>query len=162
MLFEVLRSFKDKNGRHPSITANALVANPDFEAIKACDFTAYHYEKLEQTYLRYYGNNQVFDTWKSGIQDRLLYPQFHGREHIGVWEWMNALRSGESQEQLGFENKAVLGLGNRKSATRQKDYTAAFDYVTDEEKYSLIPIIEEGLQLFEETFGFKSKSFVVS
>ena len=160
MLFKVLKSFKDKNGRHPSITANALVANPDFEAIKASNFETYHFEKLEQTYSRYFGNTKVLETWKSGIRDRLLYPQFHGREHIGVWEWMNALQSGEIQEQLGFENKAILGLGNRKSATRQKDYTAAFDYVSEEEKQSLIPIIEEGLQLFEKTFGFKSKSFV--
>jgi hypothetical protein len=159
-LFAVLQSFKDKNGRNPSITANALVANPDFDAIKANHFSCYCYEKIEQTYLRYYGNTKVFDTWKAGIKNRLLYPQFHGREHIGVWEWMNAIRSGETQELQGFENKAILGLGNRKSATRQKDYTAAFDYVTDEEKYSLLPILEDGLQLFEKTFGFPSKSFV--
>lgn len=160
VLFKVLRSFKDKNGRHPSITANALVANPDFEAIKESGFKDYHYEKLEQTYLRYYGNIKVFETWKSGIKDRLLYPQFHGREHVGVWEWMNAIQSGEKQEVLGFQNKAILGLGNRKSASRQKDYTAAFDFVSEEERLNLIPILEEGLQMFEQTYGFKSKSFV--
>lgn len=161
LLFAVLRSHKDKNGRSPSITANALVANPDFDAIKKGDFKTYHYETIAETYKRYYGNDHVFETWKKeGIKERLLYPQFHGREHIGVWEWMHALRSGEAQELAGFENKAILGLGNRKSATRQKDYTAAFDYVSDEEKYSLIPIIEDGLDLFESTFGFKSKSFV--
>ena len=160
-LFAVLRSYTDKNGRNPSVTANALVANPDFDAIKKDNFASYHYEKIEKTYQRYYGNTAVFDTWKNeGIKDRLLYPQFHGREHLGVWEWMYALRSGESQELEGFESKAILGLGNRKSATRQKDYTAAFDYVTDEEKYSLIPILEDGLDLFEKTFGFNSKSFV--
>jgi hypothetical protein len=160
-LFAVLRSFEDKNGRNPSITANALVANPDFDAIKNDNFETYHYEKIEKTYQRYYGNTDVFELWKKeGIEGRLLYPQFHGREHIGVWEWMHALHSGEPQELLGFESKAILGLGNRKSATRQKDYTAAFDYVSDEEKFSLIPILEEGLQLFEGTFGFKSKSFI--
>ncbi|MGL2964116.1 polysaccharide (de)acetylase [Flavobacterium sp. RSB2_4_14] len=159
-LFAVLRSFTDKNGNYPSITANAVVANPNFEAIRDSNFSSYHYEKIEETYLRYYGNTNVFDTWKEGIAGRLLYPQFHGREHIGVWEWMNAIRSGETQEQQGFEHQAILGLGNRKSATRQKDYTAAFDYVTDEEKLSLLPILEDGLQLFEQTFGFKSKSFI--
>jgi len=160
-LFAVLSYFTDKNGRNPSITANALVANPDFDAIKKDNFSTYHYEKIEKTYQRYFGNTNVFDTWKNeGIKNRLLYPQFHGREHIGVWEWMDALRSVEQQEILGFESKAILGLGNRKSATRQKDYTAAFDYVSDEEKYILLPILEDGLQLFEDTFGFKSKSFV--
>lgn len=160
-LFTVLRSFTDKNGRNPCITANALVANPDFDAIKKDNFASYHYEKIADTYQRYYGNIDVFDTWKNeGIKERLLYPQFHGREHIGVWEWMHALRSGESQELAGFESKAILGLGNRKSATRHKDYTAAFDFVSNEEKYSLLPILEDGLDLFEKTFGFRSKTFV--
>ncbi|UPT70026.1 MAG: polysaccharide (de)acetylase [Flavobacterium sp. JAD_PAG50586_2] len=159
-LFAVLRSYTDKNGRNPCITANALVANPDFDTIKKNNFESYHYERIEKTYQRYYGNTNVFDTWiNEGIKERLLYPQFHGREHIGVWEWMSALRSGEVQELSGFESKAILGLGNRKSATRQKDYTAAFDYISDEEKYSLLPILEDGLNLFEETYGFRSKSF---
>lgn len=160
LLFNVLTSFKDKNGRNPSITANALVANPDFGAIQESGLKTYHFEKIESTYKRYYGDIKVFETWKKGIAEKWLYPQFHGREHIGVWEWMNAIRSEEKQEILGFQNKAILGLGNRKSASRQKDYTAAFDYVSDEEKYSLFPILEEGLDLFESTFGFKSKSFV--
>jgi len=30
-LFHVLSSFKDRKGNHPVITANALIANPDFE-----------------------------------------------------------------------------------------------------------------------------------
>jgi len=158
-LFEVLKCFKDINGRHPSVTANALVTNPNFDLIKENSFTTFEFEMLENTYQRYYGDAKIFGTWDEGIQERLLYPQFHGREHLGVWEWMNALRSEERQEQLGFEYKAILGLGNRKSSTRQKDYTAAFDYVSDEEKNSLIGIIEEGLDLFENTYGFPSKSF---
>jgi hypothetical protein len=159
-LFRVLKSFKDKNGNHPSITANALVTNPDFDKIRESGYQEYHYEKIDKTYERYFGSNAVFEKWNEGIKERLLYPQFHGREHIGVWEWMNAIRSGEKQEKLGFENRAILGLGNRKSLNRKKDYTAAFDFISEEERLGLIPIIEEGLELFEDTFGFKSKSFV--
>ena len=159
-LFTVLTAFKDINGNHPSFTANALVANPDFDKIRESNFKEYHYEKIDKTYERYFGSNTVFDKWKIGINERLLYPQFHGREHIGVWEWMKSIQSKEKQELLGFDNQAVLGLGNRKSLNRRKDYTAAFDYVSEEERLSLIPILEDGLQLFEDTFGFKSKSFV--
>lgn len=159
-LFTLLQSFKDKNGNHPSITANSVVANPDFHKIKASDFKEYHYEKINVTYERYFGSNDVFKKWQDGINDRLLYPQFHAREHLGVWEWMKAIQFDEAQEKIGFDKRAILGLGNRKSLNRQKDYTAAFDFVSQEEMNSLVPIIEEGLELFEETFGFKSKSFV--
>src|SRR5690554_3899588 len=37
-LFDVLSSFKDGNGNHPIITANTIVANPDFEKIRENDF----------------------------------------------------------------------------------------------------------------------------
>ncbi len=159
-LYATLTHFKDINGNFPSITANALVANPDFDKIKASNFKEYHFEKIEKTYDRYFGNQDVFNKWKEGIENRLLYPQFHGREHIGVWEWMNALQSQDEQELICFENKAIVGSGVRKSLNRQKDYTAAYDYVTEEEKLSLLPILKEGMELFEQTFGFKSKSFV--
>ena len=33
LLFVVLSSFKDKKGNHPVITANTVIANPDFENI---------------------------------------------------------------------------------------------------------------------------------
>lgn len=159
-LFNVLTSFIDKNGNYPSITANSVLTNPDFDKIRAADLKEYHFEKIDKTYKRYYGDTAVLDKWKEGIKDRLLYPQFHGREHLGVWEWMAAINADEKQEQLGFDYGCILGLGNRKSLNRQKDYTAAFDFVSEEERLSLIPILEEGLLLFEEIFGFKSKSFV--
>jgi len=43
LLFETLSLFKDRNGAHPVITANAVVANPDFISIKSCGKKEYHY-----------------------------------------------------------------------------------------------------------------------
>ena len=37
-LFDVLQSVKDKNGNHPVITANCVVANPVFDKIKESNF----------------------------------------------------------------------------------------------------------------------------
>ncbi|MDZ7634132.1 MAG: hypothetical protein U5L72_06700 [Bacteroidales bacterium] len=36
-----------------SITANTLLANPDFEKIRETDFAKYHYEIFTDTYKRY-------------------------------------------------------------------------------------------------------------
>src|SRR5512135_3417047 len=42
LLFNLLHSFKDKEGNPPVITANCVVANPDFERIKADNYSNYH------------------------------------------------------------------------------------------------------------------------
>lgn len=48
-LFEVCDSFKDINGRPVVITANAVVANPDFQKIKESGFSTYFYEPITTT-----------------------------------------------------------------------------------------------------------------
>ncbi len=46
LLFGLLASVKDKNDKPAVITANCVVANPDFEKIKKDDFLKYHYELI--------------------------------------------------------------------------------------------------------------------
>ena len=40
-LFDTLMSFKDINGNSPKITANTIVANPDFDKIRESNFEEY-------------------------------------------------------------------------------------------------------------------------
>jgi hypothetical protein len=162
-LFHVLSSFKDNKGNHPVITANALVANPDFEKIKASNFSEYSFELISETYNSYESNSKTLQTWKDvGISKKLLWPQFHGREHLNPMEWMKSLQSKNEQEILGFENKALLGIGNRLVSKRSNEYMAAFDFEDADEMNQIHQITKEGIDLFEQTFGFKSKSFVAS
>ncbi|MEZ4841523.1 MAG: hypothetical protein R2821_08445 [Flavobacteriaceae bacterium] len=48
-LFEVLASFKDSKGNHPVITANTIMANPDFKKIREREFKEYYYELFTDT-----------------------------------------------------------------------------------------------------------------
>ena len=159
-LFEVLSSFKDINGNNLCITANTIVANPDFQKIKANNFSQYEYELFTETYKRY-GEDKVFKLWQEeGIKEHLLYPQFHGREHINPHEWMNVLRHGSKSEIMAFDNEVLLGLDNPEGSKRHLNYTSAFNYESEEEKASFRGIIEEGIKHFNNIFGFQSKSFV--
>ena len=54
-LFEVLSKFSDRRGRHPIITANCAVANPDFEKMKLSKFSQYYYEPFTTTRKGYNG-----------------------------------------------------------------------------------------------------------
>lgn len=161
-LFEVLSSIKDVHGHHAVITANALVANPDFDAIRENGFNHYHFEPITKTFERYQ-ENKAFQLWKGdGIRSNLLFPQFHGREHLHPMRWLRLLRNGDKEELLGFEQKALLGLYKPDIKDRTKRYMAACEYHTEDEKEMVEMSTTEGLKLFIDIFGFSSKSFVAS
>ncbi len=111
-LFEVLQSVKDKN-RNPAVfTAFSVTANPDFEKIKSADFKAYYYELFPETLKRYYGDDSVFQLWKEGIRQGVFIPQFHGREHLNVPEWMRALQRGDKETLIAFD-QGMWGFPNK-------------------------------------------------
>jgi hypothetical protein len=160
-LFEVLSSFKDIRGNCPVITANAVVANPDFKRIAASGMQEYYYEPITETYKHYPNHTRSFEIWKNeGIDKKLLWPQFHGREHLNVKKWMNAINSADPWEIAGFENNVLLGIGRENSTTRTFNYMAAFEYSTQSECEDLNFIARDGLNIFEKIFGFPSRSFV--
>lgn len=165
-IFETLSSVKDANGKSAVITANALVANPDFEKIKKADKKDYFFESIEDTYQSYPNHDRVMTMWKDiGIKENLLYPQFHGREHLNVKKWMSAINANVAQEDIAFENKVLLGISqeNTEKNIRNKfQYMAALEYDNEDEKIEVERITAEGLQMFKNTFGFESKSFVAT
>jgi hypothetical protein len=160
-LFEVLSSFKDLNGNYPVITANSIVANPDFNRIKSSGKKKYFYEPITETYNKYPNHSRSLALWKNeGISNRLLWPQFHGREHLNVKKWMKAINSSDKWELESFEHDVLLGVGSENRNDRTFSYMAAFEYSNPVEWDSLNVIAHEGLLLFREIFGFSSKSFV--
>lgn len=159
-LFNVLTKFKDYKGNHPCITACAVVANPDFAKIRNSDFKQYFYEPITETYKKYPNHSKSFEIWKRGIEQRLLWPQFHGREHLNPHEWLKAINSGNEFEKIAFDNETLLAVTDQISSKRFMGYLAAFDYEHEEELSRFENVISEGLNLFELLFGFRSTSFV--
>ena len=53
MLFDVLRSYRDRNDRHPVFTANIVVGNPDFDRIRSSKFIEYYFEPVTETLKNY-------------------------------------------------------------------------------------------------------------
>jgi hypothetical protein len=155
-LYEVLFKFKDKDGHHPVITAVSLVANPDFDKIKSGNFNQYYYEPFTET-LKKYERENAFDLWQEGIKKHLFVPQFHGREHMNVQVWMNALRANDPETRLAFDHNC-WGFNNKHP--HNISYQAAFDLNTPDELDYQHHIIADGLQLFEKLHGYKATFFV--
>lgn len=153
-LFEVLELYKGSDGKPAVITANSIMANPDFEKIKTNDFKEYFWEPFTKTLKRYPKHQNNFQLWKQGNDNRVFHQQFHGREHLNINRWMKALQS---------KDQAILTSFNQQTTYSGKgDYSfmEAYDWDTPEDIQQHKTIIAEGLKIFEEHFGFKPKSFI--
>lgn len=157
-LFDVLCSVKDKNGNYAKITANTIVANPDFEKIKESGYLTYHYEPFTETLKKYPNHSGSFQMWKQGMDTNIFRPQFHGREHLNVIRWMKALQNNVGLVRLAFD-LGMFDLSTGLERTENSFMEALdFDDVTElefQKKY-----ISEGLQMFEDIFGFRSSTFI--
>jgi len=158
LLFELLSSFKGQAGNHPVITANVLVANPDFEKIRQSGYREYHYEPVRETFKRYPRHSRSIALWNEGKDKGLFLPQSHGREHLNVSMFMNALRRGDRDVAFGFEH-GIPGSIPRNAKGGNK-YVETLNYSSEEDKQDKLEIILEGLDLFEDLFGFRSESFI--
>jgi hypothetical protein len=156
-LFSIIKDFKDNNGNHPIFTFNTVVANPDFEKIKENNFQTYYYEPFTETLKKYSAHSSAFNLWQDAMNEKLMYPQFHGREHINVPLWLGELRSGNKDFLSAFElgtwcisQKIIKGINPQ----------ASLDWVDSRPIAYQDAYITEGLSLFEEIFGFKPLTMI--
>lgn len=159
-LFEVLSGIKDKNGRNPIITANTVVANPDFKKIKEADYEMYFYESFITTLSKYKDCQNSFNLWQQGIDLGLFCPQFHGREHLNVSQWLRALQT-QNKNILEAFNNNMISISSEPSPLKYS-YMEGMDFFNENEKESRKAILEEGLSLFENIFNYKSSSYIAN
>jgi hypothetical protein len=159
-LFDTLEKFKDNTGSHAVLTAYHVVANPNFEKIEATVRKEYHYESILETYNRFSHTKKVPEIIKEGIKKGIYIPQFHGREHVHVKRWMEAINSNSEKEKLAFQHKAIIStISNTCKSSYEKNYFAGQDYSDESEFDEIEKINLDGLNSFENIFGFKSLSF---
>lgn len=158
-LYSVLTKFSDHKGNAPILTANFIMANPDFDKIASSNFESYYFESFRDTYQRSNNSKNSWDILQQGIRENLIKPQFHGREHLNVNHWLNLLKQNHRQVKAAFE-QGVFCLDLDGASLRRENLMASFDYSTNEEKQFIEYSVVEGLQMFEENFGYKSASMI--
>lgn len=158
-LFAVLTSVKDKNGSPAVMTANFAMANPDFDKIDPIN-DAYFFEPFTDTYKRYYPDQDVFSCVQDGIKSSCFVPQLHCREHMNVNRWMNDLKQQKHDTVIAFQNH-MIGTGASFSQENPFGYMDAFNsnFISDAE---LSNVVHDAMELFVNTFGKKSETFVAS
>lgn len=158
-LLEVLASVKDKNGSSAVMTINNTTANPDFEKIKNSGFQEYHFEPFTETLEKYPGRDRVMDLYRQGIENGLVTPQFHGREHLNVNRWMGQLNSGNKVLKEAFE-RGMFTVHKSGSIDGRRDNLDAFGMGYEKEWVNMEEVINTGINLFESIWGFLPSSFI--
>lgn len=158
-LYEVLKNHKDCYDNHPVLTANMVMANPDFEKIKSNQFLTFYYEPFSKTYETDYPNQQTFEVLKNGINQKLLFPQFHAREHLNATQWLKRLQSGDERFLKAFEVNC-FAIDDLHKGNNRANLMASYDYQNEAELAFIKESITEGLQVFEQAFGFNSKTTI--
>ena len=161
-LFEVLTSIRDKHGRHAVFTPYAVPCNINFEKIAETGYKEYHYELLPQTYqklseLDASAYSGAWELWKEGIEKGLMAPQFHGREHMNLKVFSEKLRAGDHDLMTCLQNRSFTSISRNDYETISP--MAAFDFWSFEENQGLHRVIEDGLDQFENVFGYRAENF---
>ena len=139
-LFGVMEEFRDRDGNPPVMTANVLMANPDFERIRAGGaesggaesggaesggveqdgaehggFQEYFSIGLEETFERKRverdGYRQGLSLWREGMDAGVFFPQLHGMEHVQVPRWMRLLQDGAGSSAVGKVFRTAFDAG---------------------------------------------------
>lgn len=160
LLFDLLSSFKDKNGNNPIITANCVVANPDFKKIKQNNFLQYHYEVITDTFKRYPRHSNNFKLWQEGTGRGIFFPQFHAREHLNVSLFMEALQNSDPTALWGFQNEMPGSIAKGLEGLSGNHFVEATKYKTEKDKEQKLAIYLEGLALFKKLFEYASESII--
>jgi hypothetical protein len=158
-LFDLLNSIKGDDGKPVKMTLNNIVANPNFEKIRESNFNKYYFEPFTDTLKRYPCHDKVTKLYKEGIDFDLIKPQFHGREHLNIRRWLNFLQN-KNQATIDAFNLGVFSPPISNTTGYNNEFMDAFDVDNESEINDLNSIIENGLKIFDDIWGFKSKSFI--
>lgn len=154
LLFETLLSYKDRDGQPAKLTANAIMANPDFTKIKESGYTQYFYEEFTETFNHYPNHQNNMDLWKKAAAQNIFQPQFHGREHLNYKRWLKILRSGNKDALFCFDWGATY------SGKDDYSFMEAFEWDTPKDIPEQNEVLKDGLRIFEKKFGFSSRTFI--
>ena len=153
-LVNILSSFKNK----PVFTTNMVMGSPDYEKIRSDNFGQYHHQNLWKSYEYYYGTN-LEPLWKNSIAHGFISPQYHAKEHLNTRLWMHDLRIGRDKTRRAFDQN-FYGLIDGTSSIHQKNYLMGYFVESMNDLKDLQSGIKTGIQMFQDFFGFTSKTMV--
>ena len=93
------------------------------------------------------------------MRHNVIWPQFHGREHLNVPMWMQMLRDNVAQAYHAFD-RGFFAFDVSLPNDPRTHALQAFNVLHKDEYTFAIQSVVDGLDLFEKIFGFRSFSMI--
>lgn len=162
ILYEALTSVKDSNGNHAIFTPFAISCNINFEKMEASGYKEYEYELLPQTFekLEERHPEAYLGAWpllQEGINQGLIVPQFHGREHFNLKVFEEKLAARDPEVMSALKNRSYTSISS--SGYNTISSMAAFEFWDRDENNRFKEVIKDGLDAFEKVYGYRATHF---
>lgn len=154
-LYSNLSGYKDSNGRHPVITANFCMANPDYLKIAQNNYTQFHSKSIHTLYEE---NHEARKRLFEGVHTGLIKPELHGLEHINRNQWLARCRQSESIRALSEQGVSNISFTNR--VGKRSDYRASLDVYSEDDYEMNKNCLVEAYHSFCSFFNEKPTSFI--
>lgn len=158
LMHTTLENIFNDTGKKVIMTVNTVMANPNFDAIMFNNFRSYYFEEFIQTYKRY-GYTQSWEKFQKLISDQYFMPQFHAREHVNVLKWLGLLRE-NSEDLLYAFDRQVFSISFIHKSTKKENLMASYWYENEQQNSFIIDSIKEGMNIFNNLFGFSSSTTI--
>ena len=160
-LYDVLNSVKDINNKPAVFTPFAIPCNINFEKVIA-DKTRYYHETLPETFEKLSSRHPntytgAWEIWKQGLNEGLMKPQFHGREHLHIGIFESWLEKKNPLLLSALENRSFAFTPNSPKKYHSVGAAFGFDHLSENKQYE--EVIIDGLNRFEEVFGYRANHF---
>jgi len=162
-LAKILSQHKDSRGRLAILNAYINTALPDFNAIGKSGFRVYIF------YPTYRDRPEIIQAWMDGCKIGILKLGFHGRDHFNHKAWLSYLRNNNEYFIQGFYKRKVKYGEDGEEIIEQIPEIRYFarEYI-DVTTFPSTPIslieqnrlIQQGITIFRNMFGFKPTVFV--
>jgi hypothetical protein len=157
LLFDVLSSVKDFQGNNAKFTPFVNLTNPDFEKIKSSGYNKYFFETFIRTQEKYYGVNFLSD-WMNGIEKKIFFPEYHGREHFNVPLLMKFLKTSKDL-RTAFDH-GVIHIAIPEIKPEKLLSIAPAYYIENEKKIgTYINSLVDGVAIFKNIFKQEPSCF---
>ena len=150
-LCDVLSAHRNADGDSAVLTANFVMANPDFEAVKQSGYSVFKARTIDKGFNHEADGTRLWKSYRNGIESGLLVPQFHGLLHFCPDEWLERLRQGDAGTLKAFDLQMV---GEDLTSSGIGIQSMAPIYYTSAE--SIQHFVKEGVKIFKQIFNMNS------
>lgn len=154
-----LQEVLERSEKMPVITANSIMANPDFEAILDLGYQSLKTYSLQESHQKYNGDLRGYEYFQSMISKGFLLPQLHGFTHVNSNYWLQHLREDFPDVRALFKS-SVYGLSGHLSTCSRLSYFEALRATNKKDFEKQEEELKMAVDAFVVNFGMQSKTFI--